>query len=79
MARFSFRRLAAVPGTCPSGCWTERQEDGRLICVCGDTLFKGAFTDGVKKTLAVAVILAAAVGGAVAGSAIKKRTVRGYQ
>lgn len=33
------RSSALVPGTCPAGCWTERH-DGKLICVCGDTLLK---------------------------------------
>lgn len=33
------RTSAAAPGTCGAGCWPERQ-DGKIICVCSDTLLK---------------------------------------
>jgi len=65
------RSTALVPGTCPSGCWTERH-DGKLICVCGDTLFKarsflqrrslsgGAWDGGAGVAPVVGVLVAAA-------------------
>lgn len=78
MARARFRAPYMASGTCGSGCWLEKQPNGQVICVCGDTLFKGAFglSEGTKKLAAVGFLMAAAIGGAVAGSAIKKHTVR---
>lgn len=64
MARFVFpRRRVAYYGTCPSGCWSERDANGRVYCVCGDTLLHGVLDNvpPVVKTLGTLAL------GAVAG------------
>jgi hypothetical protein len=80
MARIAQRNLR-ITGSCPSGCWYSCDPSGRnCFCDCHDVHrgFRGTLgvTDGTKKLLAVGFLMAAAIGGAVAGSAIKKHTVR---
>lgn len=74
-ARIAPRYMAA--GSCGAGCWLERGPDGKDYCYCGDTGFKGAAS--TARTLAFGGLIAAAFVGAIAGHAIKKRTVRGYR
>lgn len=82
MARVAFRRAGAkVTGSCPSGCWYSCDESGRnCFCDCHDVTGRGfrglGLSSGGAKLAAVGFLMAAAIGGAVAGSAIKKHTVR---
>lgn len=65
------RASVAPPGTCPTGCWTERH-GGKLICVCGDTLFKARSFLQRRRSLSGGVWEGAAVpiGGVLAAAAV---------
>lgn len=69
------RSGALAPGTCPTGCWTERH-DGKYICVCADTLLKarslfrqrslsGGIWEGATVPIAAVLTAAAVAFGAV--------------
>lgn len=77
MARF--QRVFRASGSCPSGCWYSCDPSGQnCFCDCHDVRgLRGlGLETGTKKLLAVGFLMAAAMGGAIAGSAIKKHTVR---
>lgn len=70
------RASALVPGTCGAGCWPEKQPNGQILCVCGDTLLKarafvrrrslsGGVWEGTAAPVAAVLATAAVAFGAV--------------
>jgi hypothetical protein len=77
MARFSFRPSAAggCSGSCPAGCWLERDGSGNCYCYCGDTGAKlrglgAALTPG-KIVLGTLFLAGAAAAGKLIANALR--------